>query len=73
MNDDQIKQLLASEDIEFRGWLEQHHSFEEKLSVLVHKPMLSPDEELEEKTLKKRKLQLKDLIAARIREHQLSG
>lgn len=68
MNEDQIKELLASRDVEVKQWLEQHHAYEEKLSVLIHKPALTPEEELEEKRLKKQKLFLKDLIAARIRQ-----
>ena len=52
MNDqqsDELKQLAA-----------QHHDLDQKLSQLSSKHYLSAPEQLEETTLKKRKLQLKD-------------
>ncbi len=38
----------------------QHQGHEKRLEELKQKPWLSPEEELEEKTLKKLKLHLKD-------------
>jgi uncharacterized protein YdcH (DUF465 family) len=67
MDTDQIKELLAREDVEFRAMLEEHHRYEEKLSILAVKHTLSEDEEIEEKLLKKRKLHLKDQMFERIR------
>jgi len=52
MNDqqsDELKQLAA-----------QHHDLDDRLSQLTSKQYLSEPEQLEEITLKKRKLQLKD-------------
>lgn len=69
MDSDQIKEILSREDAEFRAMLEQHHQFEAKLDILAHKNNLSLEEELEEKTIKKRKLLLKDLMADRIRSY----
>ncbi len=40
-----------------------HRAHEERLEELKHKAWLTPDEELEEKRLKKLKLQLKDQMA----------
>lgn len=41
----------------------QHQGHERRLEELKQKPWLSPEEEFEEKTLKKLKLHLKDQIA----------
>jgi uncharacterized protein YdcH (DUF465 family) len=65
-----IQQVLSSEDQEFRQWVEEHHTCESRLSELATKKEVSTDEELEEKTLKKRKLHLKDQMAARIRSYE---
>ena len=64
-----IQQLLASEDPEFRQWTEEHHRCEDRLQELTLKNQVSLEEEVEEKTLKKRKLQLKDQMAERIRSY----
>lgn len=64
---DDIYKRLLSEDPEFRIWNEEHRRYESRLQILASKASLSPDEELEEKTLKKRKLHLKDRMAERLR------
>ena len=53
--------------------LDEHHACESRLGELTTKNEVSIDEELEEKTLKKRKLQLKDQMAARIRSYETSN
>ena len=65
-----IQRILSTEDSEFRTWLDEHHECESRLSALSTKSQVSVDEELEEKTLKKRKLHLKDQMAARIRSYE---
>ena len=65
-----IQRILSSEDEEFRKWIEEHHACESRLSELANKRDVTTDEELEEKTLKKRKLHLKDQMAARIRTYE---
>jgi uncharacterized protein YdcH (DUF465 family) len=65
-----IQRILSTEDDEFRKWLDEHHACESRLGELTTKNEVSIDEELEEKTLKKRKLQLKDQMAARIRSYE---
>jgi len=67
-----IQRILASEDDQFRQWIEEHHHCEARLNELTGKPDISPDEEFEEKTLKKRKLHLKDQMAERIRTYESS-
>ena len=65
-----IQQILSTEDDQFRTWLEEHHACESRLSELSGKNQVTLDEEIEEKTLKKRKLHLKDQMAARIRFYE---
>jgi len=65
-----IQQILSTEDEQFRIWLEEHHACESRLSELSNKSPVTEDEEFEEKTLKKRKLHLKDQMAARIRTYE---
>ena len=47
-------------DEEYRQLEAQHHEYESRLGELAEKVVLSDDEQLEESTLKKKKLQLKD-------------
>lgn len=65
-----IQRILSSEDEEFRQWIEEHHACESRLSELSSKKEVTTDEEVEEKTLKKRKLHLKDQMTARIRSYE---
>lgn len=65
-----IQQLLSTADPEFAHWIDEHHQCESRLNELVSKKEISVDEELEEKTLKKRKLHLKDQMSARIRSYE---
>ena len=65
-----VQQILSAEDAEFRRWLEEHHACESRLSELASKSQVTVEEDLEEKTLKKRKLHLKDQMAARIRSYE---
>jgi uncharacterized protein YdcH (DUF465 family) len=67
-----IQRMLSDEDPEFRNWAEEHHQCESRLNELTAKSDISTDEELEEKTLKKRKLHLKDQMAERIRTYESS-
>ncbi len=65
-----IQQILSTEDPEFRQWVEEHHQCENRLNELTAKKEVSDDEQIEEKTLKKRKLHLKDQMAERIRAYE---
>lgn len=65
-----IQHILSNQDPEFRQWLEEHHRCESRLNELVSKNEISEQEEIEEKTLKKRKLHLKDQMAERIRTYE---
>lgn len=67
---EETRKILHREDQEFRTWAEQHHRYEDRLEELATKSMLSPDEEIEERELKKKKLFLKDQMAAKIRGYE---
>ena len=68
--DADIQRILSSEDDEFHHWVEEHHQCEHRLGELASKGEITADDEMEEKTLKKRKLHLKDLMAERIRTYE---
>jgi uncharacterized protein YdcH (DUF465 family) len=65
-----IQRILSDADPEFREWAEEHHRCESRLHELTTKNEITADEEFEEKTLKKRKLHLKDQMAERIRSYE---
>jgi len=63
-----VRDKLLEVNEEYRRLNEQHQEFESRLTSLTSKPMLSDDEQLEETTLKKKKLQVKDRMEAIARE-----
>jgi uncharacterized protein YdcH (DUF465 family) len=65
-----IQRILEDQDPQFRQWAEEHHTCEARLHELTDKPDITSEEEFEEKTLKKRKLHLKDQMAERIRSYE---
>lgn len=71
-NTAEIQRILADADPEFRQWAEEHHRCEARLGELTSKNEISVEEEIEEKTLKKRKLHLKDQMADKIRHYSTS-
>jgi len=73
MGDDlaELGSRLRRESAEYRRLWEEHRAHEERLAQLRGRHILSDEERLELKTLKKRKLQLKDRMtemAMRYRE-----
>jgi len=63
-----LKDRLLAQNDEYRRLTEQHHEYESRLLTLTDKVVLSDDEQLEEATLKKKKLQLKDRMEAIARQ-----
>ena len=55
-----LKEELMRTDEEFHNLAARHHELEDRLHELTAKHYLSEPEQVEEVTLKKRKLQLKD-------------
>jgi len=64
--------LLVSND-EFRQLATQHHLLDERIHNLAHRQYLSEPEQLEEVTLKKKKLQLKDQMESILRQHRVTA
>ena len=60
MSQESVSPTRVKSDDEYRQLAEQHHQYESRLGELAEKAVLSDDEQLEEATLKKKKLQLKD-------------
>jgi uncharacterized protein len=65
-----LRTLLLQTDDEFRQLAERHHELEERLHDLTAKNYLSEPERLEEVTLKKRKLHLKDRMEDIVRRYR---
>ena len=65
----EAKNLLLQRDLQFRQLAEQHHQLDDRLHQLIEKHYLSDTEQLEEVTLKKKKLALKDQMESILREY----
>lgn len=66
---EELKRKLLQTDEEFRQLATQHHELDERIHNLANRHYLSEPEQLEEVTLKKRKLQLKDQMESILRRH----
>ena len=66
---EELKQQLLRTDEQFRQLAHEHHTLDEKIHDLTHRHYLSEPEQVEEVTLKKRKLQLKDQMEMILRRH----
>jgi uncharacterized protein YdcH (DUF465 family) len=67
---DRLKEELMNRDPEFRELAREHTRYEERLSELTALAYPSEEEQLEEVTLKKKKLALKDQMYSLIMQHQ---
>jgi len=72
-----VKNLLLQNDDQYRELAEQHHQLDDRLHQLTERHYLSNSEQIEESTLKKRKLALKDRMEEMARmyahEHDRGG
>ncbi len=64
------KAELQQTDAELHNLTIQHHQLDDRLHELSAKPYLSEPEHVEEVTLKKKKLQLKDRMEGIMRRHR---
>ena len=69
---DAVRDELIKSNPAFRDLVHQHQSYEERLSELAHLTYPNDDEQIEETTLKKKKLQIKDEIYAMMHEFEVS-
>lgn len=65
----EIKELLMLECEEFQQLSQRHRELDERLHALSEKLFLSDEEKVEEVTIKKKKLAIKDRMAHMIRCH----
>ncbi len=68
---DTVKQELIKENQAFRDLVQQHHNYEERLTELAELTYPNDEELLEETTLKKKKLIIKDKMHAMLQEYSL--
>jgi uncharacterized protein YdcH (DUF465 family) len=68
--DEEIKEHLISTDPDFRRLVHEHHSYEAKLNVLTEQSHVTDEQQIEEVTLKKKKLNLKDQMNRMIQEYR---
>ena len=64
----EVKNLLLRSNDHYRQLAERHHRLDDRLHELTERHYLSDTEQLEEVTLKKRKLALKDQMEAIARD-----
>ena len=69
---DPVRDELIKSNQAFRELVHQHQDFEQRLSELAHLTYPNDDEQMEEITLKKRKLAIKDEIYTIMQQHAVS-
>ncbi len=69
---DALKDELLKNNPTFRELIHQHQNYEQRLSELSGLTYPSDDEQLEESTLKKKKLMVKDAIYAMMHDYEVS-
>ena len=67
---DNLKEQLMTSNPEFRELVREHGRYEERLSELSALSYPSDEEQLEETTLKKKKLAIKDQMYSLMLEHE---
>jgi len=69
---DAVRDELLKHNPAFRDLVQQHQTFEKRLNELAHLSYPSDDEQVEESTLKKKKLQVKDEIYSIMHDYQVT-
>ena len=70
---EELKRKLLQSDEEYRQLATQHHDLDEKIHHLTARHYLSEPEQIEEVTLKKRKLHLKDRMESILRRYSVGS
>ena len=66
----ELRNQLLKENAEFRRLAAEHQSYDSQLEDLNNKHFLSAEEQLQEKTLKKKKLRLKDQMYSIVQQYR---
>lgn len=69
---DPVRDELIKNNPTFRNLVHQHQNYEQRLVELAHLTYPNDDEQLEESTLKKKKLLVKDEIYAIMHDYSVS-
>ena len=69
---DPVRDELIQSNSAFRDLVHQHQDFEQRLNELARLTYPNDDEQLEEVTLKKKKLLIKDEIYSMMQQHTVS-
>jgi uncharacterized protein YdcH (DUF465 family) len=68
IRDAELREQLLKDDAEFRKLAAEHQQYDHQLEEFGSKHFLSEEEELQEKTLKKKKLLLKDQMYSMVQK-----
>jgi uncharacterized protein len=66
----ELRNQLLKENEEYRRLAAEHESYNHQLKDLSNKHFLSEEEQLKEKTLKKKKLMLKDQMYSMVQKYR---
>ena len=72
MKEREIVERLKKENEEFKKLSEEHRNLDVLLSEIDKKRYLTPEEEIERKTIQKQKLLKKDMMAVFVRSYKQS-
>ncbi len=65
-----LRDQLFKENAEYRRLAAEHQSYDDQLEGLNNKHFLSEEEQLQERTLKKKKLMLKDRMYSMVQQYR---
>ncbi len=66
----ELRQQLLARDVEFKRLAAEHQSYDEQLEQLSRRHHLTDAERIQETTLKKRKLMLKDQMYSMVQKYR---
>ena len=66
----ELRNQLFKENAEYRRLATEHQSYDSQLEDLTNKHFLSEEEKLQERTLKKKKLMLKDRMYSMVQQYR---
>jgi hypothetical protein len=70
MSEAELRDQLLKDNAEYRRLAAEHQSYDHLLEDLSNKHFLSEEEQLQEKTLKKKKLMLKDQMYSMVQKYR---